>query len=293
MCEQQRKKKALLDGCLYVSALIEDKALSEGSMSNLLLAESFSADDFEKLLDRVKQFDDKIPAKMTATSKALERGLKDAEKVFDDYSSGKIPGRKFAEMTSQLAGLIESIAESLISVKDLSVALNSMDDITPSVDKDNTVGSVLSTQEKQSAKENIQKRFLPTGYLARLFGKKSEWYGLTAEELYRDIVDLTIDELKGLTTRVPPAVDIEVDVEDAASDRVEPKDLGVKSSELSAFIERHKGVEPTVLVQKLKKFLSDRGVKFVTSERLRRTEDTLILERWRRMAGISQESDDE
>lgn len=306
MNEQQRTRQALKKGCRYVSALIEEKALADRSVSSVVLNESFSESEFQKLIQQLVTFAETIPADMTNTRKSLRRAVTAARNTFRSFTRGKASKGQFAKMTSTVAGLLDAIGN-VLEVIPRSQAFDDLERMLQSegvISEAKSLKQILNKEDRLDLDAAIDRVFQPKGLLARLFGSKDSWYGLDADGLRADIESLTLGGLKKLMKTVPDSLTQALSDEDVeevvseidpelASEEGEPsgetKSISRKEIE-TALTDKFGDRVPMGIVNTVLDVLKDKGLQI---EQNIKPEDRLIIEKWRRMAGIPWEADNE
>ena len=307
MNEQQ---KALEEGCLYISDLMEEKALSEKAVSDLLLFEAFTSQEFNDMIRELSSFAAGFPKQMTNTSEALRKAVESASTVSRNFLKKKASKQTFAQMASKVAGItkvLENSLDTVISGQKLSSLRRSVADESSDGQTSLTVGDTLDTQEKELLKMQIDQSFKAPGLLSRLFNKQLRFYGLDADGLYEDVIGLSLNDFNKLmnieTASLGDAItdddlkQVASEAQPAEEDKADEKTtLPTASDVSSALKDKYKTkfkIGDDFADQAARATLDVLKSKGIKLESKFDAEQNIILERWRRMAGISQESDDE
>jgi len=315
MTNRQKTNHALDEGCAYINEILEKRVLSENSVASFLLKEEFSKDEFSKLVQSLSQFADRVPPEMENTRLAVQKAVKNARFVFRALIRGKTSKRSFAIMTSKVAGLLSAIGNTVEVIKqnqELQQLQSRVTSESAFIKEEKSIGDILDKEGLRDLNIQIKKSFTPDDFLSRLFGKRNNWFGLTPKKLRGDILNLTGTGLEQFMDVVPDSLasalsdeDAEYVVDTAMGDEDGDEDEEVSTSsdtrtsdtqpesiktlsrsEIEAALESKYGENkvPMGIVNAVLDVLKTKGIQV---EQKVNDEEKIVLEQWRRMAGIT------
>ncbi|MHA2021002.1 MAG: hypothetical protein ACW96N_04755 [Candidatus Thorarchaeota archaeon] len=316
--KQLRSANETLDeACQYISDLMLEDAFSRGELSAALLKEEFTRDDWTNMVNVITSINADLPVEMKNVRAALQRAIKTAKTSMISLNKGNINSEKFAKVVANVDAFSSAVGSAFEALRGIQ-SLSDLSKITPvqseggelkeqeaAMTVNDALGKLgLDDQDREIIKTSIEKNFKPEGFWANLLGKKKNFFGLTSDSLYDDIMSLTLPSLKAvLTGGVPEALAQAMSSEDAATVAAETG-VAEKSSEESSGknvsaapklrkahlrgVLRSLDLDPndSKLLDKMRSALSKYkiNVEAVLTDR-----EHIVLERWRRMAGITED----
>jgi len=216
MSDTIKHSPELAAACQYVNDLRIKKALQESSML-VLLTEEFSSSDFTELVQSIADVGKLLPKEMQNSRKAFQTAVKSALKTKVKLNRGSVTKEQFAREVAQLAGLGSALTSVVTDLKNIALLRDATSMQQEADADDKTLGNVLGDEEQDLVMSAIEDSFKPQGLWNNIWKKKREWYGLTDEGLFDDLMNVTLNGLGKLmqSNEIPSAFKDAMSPEDA------------------------------------------------------------------------------
>ena len=216
MSDTIKHSPELAAACQYINDLRIKKALKESSMS-VLLTEEFSSSDFNELVQSIADVSKLLPAEMSNSVKAFKDAVKSALRTKTELNRGSVTKEQFAKEVAQLAGLGSALTSVVSDLKNIALLRDATSRQQEADGGDSSLGDVLDDDEQDLVKSAIEDSFKPQGLWNTLFKQRRDWYGLSFDGLFDDLMNVTLNGLGKLmqSKEIPNALKDAMSSEDA------------------------------------------------------------------------------